>query len=303
VQPEETVFPWRDPPAERIESLTQMGMTPLDSEITYSRVVRATVGQILEIPFRGNGWIYLGELASRRGIVYNSRRNDPEGQSFIFTLEEAGIFVLKFYRQDFIRDYILNDHVQVIVGQALSQGSGWFNPALDRSRVIAHPRWPSALDEAGLRSPRRSPDAEPVITTAEPAALPLPPVSIIPPALPENENIAAVFPQDEIPDTVTRIIERLAPEVILQRAQSAFDGGNVASAIALLDQYIEFYPDGCDEVLWLLGQFYEANSPSRNILLSLSYYRRLINEYPQSVRFNDARRRIAYLERFFINIH
>jgi len=55
--------------------------------------------------------------------------------------------------------------------------------------------------------------------------------------------------------------------------------------------------------LWLYGQFYEANSPSRNILVSRDYYRRLVNEYPQSSRASDARRRIAYLERFYININ
>jgi hypothetical protein len=53
----------------------------------------------------------------------------------------------------------------------------------------------------------------------------------------------------------------------------------------------------------MYGQFYEANSPSRNILLSLDYYRRLTREYPQSNRYNDARRRITYLERFYININ
>jgi hypothetical protein len=36
--------------------------------------------------------------------------------------------------------------------------------------------------------------------------------------------------------------------------------------------------------------------------MSLDYYRRLVREYPQSRRYNDASRRIAYLERFYINI-
>ena len=65
---------------------------------------------------------------------------------------------------------------------------------------------------------------------------------------------------------------------------------------------MSYYPGGSDEAYWLYGQFYEANSPSRNILLSLDYYRRLVNEYPQSGRLADARRRIAYLERYYINI-
>jgi len=65
---------------------------------------------------------------------------------------------------------------------------------------------------------------------------------------------------------------------------------------------MSYYPGGSDEAYWLYGQFYEANSPNRNILLSLDYYRRLVSEYPQSSRVADARRRIAYLERYYINI-
>jgi hypothetical protein len=95
--------------------------------------------------------------------------------------------------------------------------------------------------------------------------------------------------------------EILPPDVLLQRARQSFEGGSIAAAIVLLDQFMEHYLDS-DELYWLYGQFYEANSPSRNILLSLDYYNRLMREYPQSDRYNDARRRIAYLERFYINI-
>jgi outer membrane protein assembly factor BamD (BamD/ComL family) len=88
----------------------------------------------------------------------------------------------------------------------------------------------------------------------------------------------------------------------LRKAQEEFNAGRVAGAIAALDQFQERFPAGSDEAWWLYGQFYEANSPSRNIRTALDYYRRLVREYPQSRRYNDARRRIAYLERYYINI-
>jgi tetratricopeptide (TPR) repeat protein len=88
----------------------------------------------------------------------------------------------------------------------------------------------------------------------------------------------------------------------LQKAQEEFNAGRVAGAIAVLDQFRDRYPGGNSELWWLYGQFYEANSPSRNIRTALDYYRRLIREYPQSRRYDDARRRIAYLERYYINI-
>jgi len=302
----------------------QRGLTapPKEEEIVFSRIVRAMVGQYVEIPFRGNNWSYLENTAYRRGIVYDSRRNDSEGVIFIFKAEEAGTYTLKFYRRDYIRDYILNDYVQVIVSESPDKNgnAGWFNPPADRVRVTAEPRWPSALDESAVlrggakpasqlspsqAAPQTAPQATP--QTAPAASMP-PQVVVITPGTgapsqsPQTGTPQAAPQTPPVTDTPDVKQEILPPEEILKRAQDAFNGGKAAEAIALLDQYMEFYPGGDDELYWLYGQFYEANTPSRNILLSLDYYRRLVNEYPQSRRYNDAKRRISYLERFYVNI-
>jgi outer membrane protein assembly factor BamD (BamD/ComL family) len=112
-----------------------------------------------------------------------------------------------------------------------------------------------------------------------------------------DQQAAALSPPED-----TSPLQRPEPDRYLQQAQEEFDAGRVAAAIGLLDQFREWYPSGSDEAYWLYGQFYEANSPSRDIRLSLDYYRRLVREYPQSSRYNEARRRIAYLERYYINI-
>ena len=314
---------------------------PRDEELVFSRIVRATVGQLVEIPFRGTGWVYLGELGSRRGMVYDSRRLDPEGQSFVFRAEAAGTYALKFYKQDFVRDYILNDHVQVIVGEVPeSAGAGWFNPPLDRGRVSAEPRWPASLEEAEIARQGGSPETAP-----RPAAEGGTPGTVPPSGRAESgvspqgsagtvsagENVSAASPVERpgrstapaaearppvspVPGppaaSVPPAVQNAAPEpppdgppeTFLEKARTEFEAGRVASAISLLDRFRERYPSGSDEAYWLYGQFYEANSPSKDILCALDYYRRLVREYPQSGRYNDARRRIAYLERFYINI-
>jgi hypothetical protein len=284
----------------------------------------------VEIPFTGTGWIYLGELASRRGIVYDSRRLDPEGQSFIFRADNEGTYALKFYRQDFIRDFILNDYVQVIVGEAPLAGTGWFNPPMDQGRVTAQPRWPTSLQEAQIRrnaettagassanvlsadvqgaaQPSQTPPASGRAVSAAEAAS----VSSGPQTAPQESTAAGSVP----PATATaqppatadnstlEMPQDTPPEAFIQKAKELFDEGKVSSAIATLDQFRLRYPSGSDEAYWLYGQFYEANTPNRDILAALDYYRRLVREYPQSSRFNDARRRIAYLERYYINIH
>jgi TolA-binding protein len=321
------------------------------------------VGQLVEVPFRGTGWVYLGELGSRPGIVYSGRRLDPEGQSFVFRAEAAGTYGLKFYKQDFVRDYVLNDHVQVVVGDPPeAAATGWFNPAIDRGRVVAEPRWPNTQEEAeafGRASGASSagstgavvhgvspagnaatvPDSvtaapeatsgngqaaaaetspgatgidagQPVPTGASPtpgspaAAPPAAQATGTTPSLQNkagglDEGVVTVRPASAVPPEPRG---DLLPSGYLERAQQEFDAGRVATAIAALDQFRERYPAGSDEAWWLYGQFYEAPTAYRDIRTSLDYYRRLVREYPQSSRYNEARRRIAYLERYYINI-
>jgi hypothetical protein len=349
------------PPAAPVrENLS--ALAPDSSDIIFSRTVRAAVGQLVEIPFTGNGWTYLGEVTSKRGVTYSSRRNDPEGQTYVFRAEETGTYALKFYKENFVAGYIINDYVQIIVNENPDAGASWPNFPIDRGRVTAQPRWPSALEEAGIQrgsvvSPRSTVSnaevfAAPTTSAGSSAVNAAPAQSSTPPsqAAPQqhstvpntsqgtafaanaapstqtttpaqsaaqsasnapyagSSSIPGIIPQagTQAPDSVggsaAERQEAVSPEVVLQRAKDAFDAGNAADAIALLDQLKDYYPGGTDELYWYYGQFYEANTPSRNILLSLDYYRRLVSEFPQSSRLNDARRRIAYLERYYINI-
>ena len=344
--------------------LPAQAVTAQNTEVIFSRVVHVTVGQILEIPFRGSGWVYLGEMSSLRGIVYSTRRPEPQGMSFIFNVAQTGIFVLKFFREDFTRGYIINDYVQVIAGESTAV----LTPLQDRSRITANPRWPSAVEEseiqrnvlsggrsnatsvfspghAALQGSQREESiiredasaVQPPSAAQQPAAQPQqparqqpstaqqPPAQSTQPSTVQQPPAQSAQPsttqqppaQSTQPSTVQQppapVLQEeaaavvvtpstVSPDVIMQNARSAFDGGNTAEAIALLDQFSVHYPGGTDEVYWMYGQLYEANTPSRNILLSLDYYRRLVNEFPQSGRLSDARRRIAYLERYYINI-
>ena len=284
------------------------------SPLAFSRVVHATAGQIVEVPFRGNGWIFLGETEGRRGISFDARRPDSEGQTFVFRTESAGEYALRFYRRDFVRDVILNDHVQVIVGEA--EGS-WLRPA-SAGRVVAE-RWPNPLDEARiLRASGRfalpeiaesGDGAELPSEAGFEASSPVAALAALPPELPAPpEPVPAPVPPVVAPPPAQPEAPALpglgfgSPFDLLPMALEEFEAGRVDEAISLVGLFRELHPSGSDEAWWLLGQFFEADSPSRNILAALNYYHRLVREYPQSSRLVDARRRIAFLERFFLNI-
>jgi hypothetical protein len=244
----------------------------------------------------------LGESDSKRGINYNTRRLDPEGQTFIFQALEAGTYGLKFYRQDFIRDYLVNDLVTLIVEDAPLDSPG-FGVPVDRGRVIAEPRWPTIPGEPSPvteTAPPVPPDRAGSANTRDtapgetaPAVLPVSPPApgaSSPAAIPETEAPPSMLP----PETPA--------EEYLRRAREEYEADHIPEAVAILNQFMARFPLGSDEALWLYAQLYEKQGPFRNIRLSLDYYRRLVNEYPQSNRYNDSRRRISYLERYYINI-
>jgi len=278
---------FHEPPAPR-------PLEPSGDEIVISRIVRAAVGQIIEIPFWGTGWIYLGELGNRRGVNYSSRRLDIQagvtiGQTFVFIAEIPGTYILRFFRQDFIQDYLLRDYVQVIVYDQID-GTGM--PGAN-NRVIAEPRWPLPMDPHGpVMLPPFETDGMGFIQ------MPLTPdayLQIFDPAL-----IGDAITQIPLPPAFPPVIESQADFV--ERARQAFDAANVELALSILDDMRQHHPFDNAEAIWLRAQLLEANSPARDIRQSLEYYHRLVWEFPQSIRVPEARRRIAFLERFFFNI-
>jgi hypothetical protein len=279
---------------------------PAEKDLAYSRTVHAVIGQYIEIPFRGAGWVYLGEFGSRRGVSYDSRRMEPEGMSFIFRTEAEGTYSLKFNRQDFIHDRILNDYVKVIVEQPPEiTGSSWVNPQLRPDRVYASPRWPTAVDPEGTArtNPERNTEQSAVPAVSAPAApaAAAPTIGTTSPtgtASPAGTaSPTATVPTTTVPATAASYAD------LLKNAQEEYNSGRIAGALRYLDQLMSLYPGGSDEAYWLYGQSLEANNEAtRDIRLALDYYRRLVREFPQSSRYNEARRRIAYLERFYFNI-
>jgi tetratricopeptide (TPR) repeat protein len=231
---------------------------------------------------------------------------------FAFRADAEGTYSLKFNRQDFIHDIVLNDYVKVIVeAPPGTTGSPWSNPREMPSRIYAAPRWPPSpelsgdpggeIPPSGIPAAGEDLSADRIPQPAAPGRAPPEQAAVSGMQIPEPgrappEPAAALGMQ--IPET--------APPVSgdwIRRAREEYDGGRIASALAALDQFMLYYPGGSDEAYWLYGQFLEANNDAtRDIRRALDYYRRLVQEYPQSSRYEEARRRIAYLERFYFNI-
>jgi hypothetical protein len=60
--------------------------------------------------------------------------------------------------------------------------------------------------------------------------------------------------------------------------------------------------DTNDTALWNRGQELEAPGPNRDIKGALTAYKTLVRDYPQSEYYTGSQKRIAYIERYFVNI-
>jgi hypothetical protein len=303
-------------------------ITDPDAPVVFSRIVKATVGQQIEIPFGGSGWVFLGEQNSQKGVAYTSHRLEAEGQSFVFSADKAGTYALKFYKQDFIRDYILNDNVQVIIADPpAATVSG--HSAVDRSMVKATPRWPTAAQEAALASgllDAAYPAAGAASTPSSPAqttpagsasALPQGTSAQSPPsaATPASPNAAAPSASAGVPQSADAATPAASPQQAadalpadaspdeyLKKAQTTYTAGDIASTLSILDKFRNQYPLGNDEAWWLYAQALEANGPNKDIRSARDYYQRLVREYPLSPHYAEAQSRIKYINKYYFNI-
>jgi hypothetical protein len=298
----------------------------LATEPAVSRTVHAKPGQTVEIPFYGSGWSFLGETDGQRGMDFVSRRTDSDGQTFVFKAADEGEYALKFYRRDFLRDAVIDDLVKVIVMAPEDQAL----PGISQAGTVTAQRWPDSVETARiLRSAEtgqtgstttQQADGATANQQAQTAAETAPQPVTVPPADTQTGQSAGTSqtaqpPQE--PDDSTLPPESLAPvpeetqdgealaespQQLLAEAETEINAGRPSEAIALLDRFMQAYPEGSDESLWLYGRSLEADGPDRNILAALDSYRRLVRDFPASNRLAEAKRRIAFIERFFINI-
>jgi hypothetical protein len=262
--------PVAQPPqaASAITPLTPAPQSASTSEASPARTVSGFVGQLVEIAFAGSGWVYLGEAEARKGVVYNSRYVKTSGQCLVFKAEAVGTYTLQFYKQDFIRDEIINEAVRLVVSETAGR--------TDAS-------WTSG-------------NVEQVVGRSDEAETTLPPAT--PPA---SGNTALVPPPAVVAlaSAESAVVTPPRPLDYLKQAREAYTTGKFADALISLEQFREHFPLGSDEAWWLYGQTLEASSEHRDIRSSLDYYRRLLREYPQSPLCADAYKRVAWLERYF----
>ncbi len=88
-----------------------------------SRNVTVGLNQLFDVPYPGQGWVYLGDTAGQNGISYLGRKLNERDTLFSLQGKQAGTYVLHFTKQDLLADTYIDDYVQVTVTGEAYTGS------------------------------------------------------------------------------------------------------------------------------------------------------------------------------------
>lgn len=116
-------------------------------------------------------------------------------------------------------------------------------------------------------------------------------------------------------ETKTKIEEKATPEEeneespslskseiddLLISAKKLYNEKKYKESLEKVNLFLELSVEKRDEALFLQGQLYESQSNVKNIKKALESYNSIISNYPSSKVWEDANKRIIYLNRFYL---
>ena len=112
------------------------------------------------------------------------------------------------------------------------------------------------------------------------------------------------FEGEEEQEDEDSLVEEInySPDELLKEANSAYDSKKYREALSLVDKFLEIAVSRIDEGLFLKGKTLETKSQVQNIKEAVRIYDLLLENYPQSFLWEDAKKRSIFLKRFYINI-
>lgn len=221
-----------------------------------SRSVTIHKNDMVEVPYQGNWWVYLGDANNSNALVFSGRNYVSDKTVFTLRAVKEGQALLHFYKQDIIGGVMVDDYLEVIVEENLTASTK------------------ITLDEF-------------IISQLKP----------LPPDAYESE-MESVTEREEEPQTVPVSAEKAA---VAEQAPSAFQGISIEEEADIVSEPAEVSNEETmlstapDEELFKRAQEMEAS----DIEGALKLYQQLVSNYPTSPYWNQANKRITYINRFY----
>lgn len=236
-------------------------------EIKVSRSVVIQLNQTLDVNYPGSGWIFLGETSEAGILRMIDRKPENQNTHFSFKANSTGKTVVRFYRQDFLKQQFLNDALEVSVVD--------FDIASEDTVVAPEFFIAETVSE-------EKPDSNTIFV----------------------EKGTEVTSAKVIGDESAAMDESsaISSGQILSETKEMQKKGEIVKAINHLDALLPEAKSQLDELMFLRGQLYEAKSILQNIRRSLESYEVVLNSHPTSPLYEIAAERARYIKSYYFDI-
>ena len=261
--------------------------------IVPRRSVNAKINQFIDIPYSGRKWIFLGETEATSPPVVRFVNRTFSGDDTLFSVQakNPGKTVLHFYRQDALENTYIDDYVAV---EVLDEKAAGTNEHV-RAAEIAFGKSASAEDAADSAAGNGlSSDAGNI--TGSLAAASQTAVAKVSAAA---AGVSAAGVETDSDATQKKSAEA---EQLYAAAQKAFEEKRYEDSLTSLQEYEAVAGEDSDKALILRARLYESDSEKRNIKAALEAYEKIVDFFPESVFWDEAKRRSTYLRRFYFDI-
>lgn len=304
-------------------------------EIIPSRTVYASKNQIINVPYPGTGWVYLGEIESKALVSFKGKTFSGNITNFVLTPQREGKTILHFYKLDAINGKYIDDYLEVII-----------TPSLENNLVANSVTAPDYNYEYYLmndfnkkNSDENSDNTEEIFnddsnvkekSNEQDSTVQQNDISVVE-SEKENLNtkeIAEVEVVEEEPelmflsdifddetesqvdesfDSTVADVTTIQPDFsdtsdLLAQAKKYYENKEYTNALLSVNKFLETSNEFIDEALYLKGQILEKPFELRNIKDALDCYKIVISSYPQSNLWDKCDERIKYIQRFYFNI-
>ncbi len=290
--------------------------------VAVQRRVSAEPGREFSVRLDGRGWVFIGadrdNQAPGAAVEYRRRRSIDGDTEVILRAPDSGGYTLRFQRQDLSHGTAEHRLIGLDVSDNPQQSTE------DTAPVIT-PELPLVADTAPI------PDDPQRVATAARTAFDSGDLEQAAALWRRNRSLEQplgsqarrglfdlAFQSSRYSEAVDYAQQMLdhgeAPAVaeVTRLAEYSLANDQTNNALDLLQRRLamnESATEGrsdaaadTDALLYQLARLYETDAESRNLRVSLSYYRRITDEFPLSRYWERSRARIEYIERHFIHV-
>ena len=270
-----------------------------------SRAIFVDKNDYLDVVYPGTGWVYLGEANGTKHMIFFGRKLGETNTVFTLRARQSGTTLLHFYKNDALTGNYIDDYLEVTVSENIAASQ---EHVVAPSYALLIPPRPTAQSDENIDA-SESRDADMQQTAA------IQPQNTQSAAAQSDETIRTSVQTTELQNTQAQ--QQNAPsgvsllstddrarsaDDLLKLAQEAYGAKQHERALELLTLFFEKSTTRIDEGLYLQGQVLEAASNVQNIKNAIASYDVLMQNWPTSALWQDARKRSIYLKRMYIDI-